>query len=72
MRLILLIKKLPFIGCIYLSLRLFFINYSIDKSIHGQVTALVRLKNDPAIDLAENRKRFAKRKADINKQIDCL
>ena len=72
MRLILLIKILLAIGCIYLSLRLFFINYSIDNSIHEQVTALFKLKNDPALDSAENRKRYAQRRTDINKQIDSL
>ena len=72
MRLIVILKILLAIGCIYLSFRLFFINYSIDNSIHEQVTALVKLKNDPALDSAENRKRYTQRNADINKKIYSL
>jgi|GEM_PF-4499373 len=72
MLLIFILKILLAIGCIYLSFRLFFINYSIDNSIDEKVTALVKLKNDPALDSAENRRRYARRKADINKQIDSL
>ena len=66
------LKILLAIGCIYLSFRLFFINYSIDNFIHVQVTTLGKLKNDPALDSAENRKRYTLSNTDINKQIDSL
>lgn len=72
MRLIILIKILLAIFCIYLSFRLVFINASIDKSLNEQYHALSKLRNDPALDSAENRKRYAQRRTEINQQIDSL
>ncbi len=72
MRLITLAKILILISCIGLSIYLTFIDYPVAKSIQAQYTALDKLKNDPAIDSAENRKRYALNKAAIYQQIDEL
>ncbi len=72
MRLVFLLKILLAAGCVYLSIRLININTSIDTSISEQLTALTHLKNDPAIDSAENRKRYTIQQMEINNRIDSL
>lgn len=72
MRLIFLIKILLAIGCIYLSFRLVFINDTIDKLINEQYNTLHKLRGDPALDTAENRKIYLQKKTEINNQIDSL
>jgi hypothetical protein len=66
------LKMLLTIGCIYLSIQLTLLNYSVDKSIHVQYEALGKLKNDPALDSSVNRKRYALRTKEINQQINQL
>ena len=72
MRLITVAKILLILGCIALSLYFTLINYSIDRSINTQLTALTKLKNDPKLDSAVNRKIYAQRKADINQEYERL
>ncbi len=72
MRLNFFLKILLIIGCMSLSIYLIFINYTVDKSISAQYTALSKLRGDPALDSSENRKIYAQRKSEINRQIDEL
>ncbi len=72
MRLNFFLKILLIIGCMSLSIYLIFINYTLDKSISAQNTALSKLRGDPSLDSSENRKIYAQRKLEINRQIDEL
>lgn len=72
MRLIFLIKILFAISCVYISLRSVSINESIDNLINEQYSALGKLRGNPTLDTAENRKRYLERKTEINKQIASL
>lgn len=72
MRINLLIKILLAISCFYFSIRIIYVNGQIDKSISEKYTVLSKLRGVPSLDTAENRKRYQRKKGEINKQIDSL
>ena len=72
MRIILLIKILLAICCIYFSIRIIYINGQIDNSISEKYTAFNKLRGDPSLDTAGNRKRHLQKKVEFKREIDSL
>ncbi len=67
-----LIKLFLSICFIAFCFRLIYINGQIDTSIKEKYTTLYKLRGDPALDTAENRKRYIKKKEKIENQIGQL
>jgi hypothetical protein len=72
MRSLLLLKIVLVLGYIYLSIHVFSHNYPIEQSIQEQYAAQASYKNDPALDSATNRKRYAQNKLSVEKQLTIL
>jgi hypothetical protein len=72
MRPILLLKIALLVALIYFSFHLLYLDYTVDKSILAQSTALLKLRGDPHLDTAENRKRVLEKRATIEKEIEIL
>jgi len=72
MKNILLIKILLAICSIYLCFQFIYIHKQIDDSINQKYTTLYKLRGDPSLDTAENRKMYLQKKEDLNNQIESL
>lgn len=72
MRSLLLLKIVLGLGYIYLTIHVYSHNYPIEQSIRAQYTAEATYKNDPALDSATNRKRYAQNKLSVEKQLKIL
>ena len=72
MQLPLWLKILLLLGCIYLIADIIYIDLPIDNAIKKEYDALYKLRGDPHLDTAANRKIYAQKKAAIQYRIDRL